>query len=77
LKRASTLGDPTLLAATHGEIGSIAFYCGEFDRVQRHTRTRIVSEWLFEPEICVQPDFEPGTSGGQRFTMKNPLDPTG
>ena len=40
-------------------------------------RTRIVSEWLFEPEICALPDFAPRTSQGQRFTRKSPLDPTG
>ena len=36
-----------------------------------------LAEWLFEPEICVQPNFEPGTSGGQEFTLKSPLDPRG
>jgi DNA-binding winged helix-turn-helix (wHTH) protein/tetratricopeptide (TPR) repeat protein len=35
LSLASRLDEPSLLAATHGEIGDVAFYRGEFDRAQR------------------------------------------
>jgi DNA-binding winged helix-turn-helix (wHTH) protein/tetratricopeptide (TPR) repeat protein len=60
--RASTLGDPVLLAAAHSEIGDIAFYRGDFDRAQReHTLCLSALEGVDPPETCRLLGHDPGT----------------